>query len=152
MSPGCRLKLFSRPHGLGGRVCQRKLLSTLKGLLIICICLNICSQNPDIAMQRYGRDYKGLIRQASEALTAPPPVKTAKLRFSGFPANMGIDACKMTLASIGALVSFDCAQDEDFPILVGTVEFEDIESAKQAVKQYNGMNMGMGTALELESI
>jgi hypothetical protein len=106
----------------------------------------------DIAMKRYGTTYAGLIRKAEEALTAPPPVKSSTLKFSGFPANMGEAACKMTLESIGAITDFECIQDEDFPILKGKVTFEDIESAKLAVAQYNGMNMGMGTALEMLSV
>ena len=40
-------------------------------------------QNKDIALQRYGKDYKGLIKKLDEALTAPPPVKTPTLTFSG---------------------------------------------------------------------
>lgn len=108
--------------------------------------------NKDVALQRYGKDYKGLIRQAEAALTAPPPVKSPTIKFSGFPANMGETGCKMTLEAIGAVTAFECEQDEDFPILKGTVTFEDIESAKKAVAQYNGMNMGMGTSLELASV
>jgi len=46
-------------------------------------------QKPDIAMQRYGKDYKTLLRQINDALNAPPPVNTPKLRFKGFPSNMG---------------------------------------------------------------
>jgi len=34
----------------------------------------------------------------------------------------------------------------------GKVTFEDLESAKKAVEQYNGMDMGMGTLLEMTSI
>jgi len=108
--------------------------------------------NPELALQRYGKDYKALIRKAQEALTAPPPVKSPTLVFSGFPANMGEAGCKMTLESLGTVLEFECAQDEDFPILKGKVTFEDIESAKKAVAQYNGMNMGMGTLLELTSV
>lgn len=108
--------------------------------------------NKDLALQRYGKSYKGLLREAEEALNAPPPVKSAKLKFSGFPANMGEAACRMTLESIGPIAQFTCVMDDDFPILKGEVEFEDIESAKKAVAQYNGMNMGMGTALEMVSV
>ena len=49
---------------------------------------------------RYAKDYKALLRRAEAALTAPPPVKSPKLSFSGFPANMGADACKMTLEAV----------------------------------------------------
>lgn len=104
-----------------------------------------------LATQRYGKTYKGLLREAEVAMNAPPPVKSTTLKFSGFPANMGEDACRMTLESIGPIAEFSCTTDDDFPILRGEVTFEDIESAKKAVAQYNGMNMGMGTALELVS-
>ena len=39
--------------------------------------------NKEIALQRYGKDYKGLIKRAEEALNAPPPVKSSTLTFSG---------------------------------------------------------------------
>lgn len=108
--------------------------------------------NKDLAQQRYGKDYKGEIRKAEEALNAPPPVSSPTLKFSGFPANMGENACLMTLQSIGPVSDFSCTVDDDFPILRGTVTFEDIEAAKKAVAQYNGMDMGMGTALEMVSV
>lgn len=40
-------------------------------------------QNKDVALQRYGKDYRGLIRRAEEALNAPPPVNSPTLTFSG---------------------------------------------------------------------
>lgn len=105
--------------------------------------------NKDIAVQRYGKDYKAVIRKVEQTLAAPPPAKSPKLIFSGFPANMGEAACRMTLESLGSIVEFECSQDEDFPVLKGKVTFEDIESARKAVAQYDGMDMGMGTRLEL---
>lgn len=65
---------------------------------------------------------------------------------------MGEQACRMTLESLGPVLEFECAEDEDFPILKGKVTFEDIETAKKAVAQYDGMDMGMGTVLELASV
>lgn len=108
--------------------------------------------NKELALQRYGKDYRSLLRQVDEALIAPPPVRSATIQFSGFPANMGEMGCKMTLESLGAVAEFECQQDEDFPVLRGKVTFEDIESAKKAVAQYHGMDMGMGTTLELTSV
>jgi hypothetical protein len=35
---------------------------------------------------------------------------------------------------------------------MGKVTYEDIEAAKKAVEQYAGMDMGMGTQLELISV
>lgn len=107
---------------------------------------------PDVAKSRYGKAYGELLLQAERALNAPPPVKSPTLVFSGFPANMGEAGCKMTLESIGPIVEFECTEDDDFPVLKGKVTFEDIASAKKAVEQYNGMNMGMGTALEMTSV
>ena len=65
---------------------------------------------------------------------------------------MGEAACKMTLEAVGSVVDFECEESEDLPILTGKVTFEDIETAKKAVEQYNGMDMGMGTKLELSSV
>eukprot|EP00977_Amphora_coffeiformis_P028270 scaffold34921_cov162-Amphora_coffeaeformis.AAC.4 len=65
---------------------------------------------------------------------------------------MGEAGCRMTLESLGAVTEFECMQDEDFPILKGRVTFEDIDTAKKAVAQYDGMDMGMGTKLELTSV
>lgn len=107
--------------------------------------------NPVLATQRYGKYYKPTIREITRTLNAPPPVTSTTLTFSGFPANMGEAACKMTMEAVGAVAEFECAQSEDFPVLTGTVTFEDIESAKKAVKQYHGMDMGMGTKLEMTS-
>ena len=57
----------------------------------------------------------------------------------------------MTLESIGAISEFECVTSDDLPILTGKVTFEDIEDAKKAVAQYNGMDMGMGNVLTMES-
>ena len=108
--------------------------------------------NPDVAQQRYGKDYRRLLRDTEAALTAPPPVKSATLQFSGFPANMGSDACKTTLEALGPIAEFECGESDDFPILVGKVTFEDIETAKKAVAQYDGMDMGMGSSIEMTSV
>jgi hypothetical protein len=108
--------------------------------------------DPEMAKERYAKSYAALLRSADKALNAPPPVNTPTLSFSGFPANMGEAGCKMTLESIGVITEFECMEDEDFPVLKGTVTFEDLESAKKAVAQYNGMDMGMGTTLALASV
>jgi RNA recognition motif. (a.k.a. RRM, RBD, or RNP domain) len=56
------------------------------------------------------------------------------------------------LEAVGSISDFECHQDEDFPTLSGKVTYEEIESAKKAVAQYNGMDMGIGTKLELASV
>jgi len=104
------------------------------------------------AVTRYGRDYKALLRNIEAALNAKAEVKSPSVTFSGFPANMGESGCKMTLEALGEIVDFECAASEDFPILTGTVTFGDIETAKKAIDQYDGMDMGMGQALEMNPV
>ena len=106
----------------------------------------------DGAKTRYGKDYKSLIRDIESALNAKKEVTSPTVTFKGFPANMGEMGCKMTLEALGAIAEFDCKESDDFPILEGTVTFEDIETAKAAIEQYNGMDMGMGSSLELEGV
>ncbi|KAL3925608.1 MAG: hypothetical protein SGILL_000302 [Bacillariaceae sp.] len=108
--------------------------------------------DPDVAKTRYSDSYPQLLADCEAALTAPPPVNSPTIVFSGFPANMGEGALKMTLEALGPISDIQCVQDDDFPVLKGQVTFEDIESAKKAVEQYNGMDMGMGTLLEMSSL
>jgi hypothetical protein len=117
--------------------------------------MNVVSEfmnTPDIAKMRYASSYAQLLMECEAALNAPPPVTSTTIAFSGFPANMGESALKMTLEALGPIVSIECTQDDDFPVLKGQVTFEDIETAKKAVAQYNGMDMGMGTLLEMASV
>jgi len=107
---------------------------------------------PDVAKQRYSNSYAALLEELEIALNAPPPVNSPTLVFSGFPSNMGEAAVKMTLEALGTITELECQEDSDFPVLKGRVTFEDIESAKAAVAQYNGMDMGMGTLLEMTSV
>merc|ERR1712232_1306263 len=86
------------------------------------------------------------------SLNAKKVVTSPTIKFSGFPANMGEMGCKMTLEALGEISNFECEEDDTFPVLKGTVTFAEIESAKAAVKQYNGMDMGLGSKLELESV
>lgn len=104
------------------------------------------------AKKRYGKDYASALRKADVALTAPPPVNSPTLTFSGFPSNMGEMGVKMTLEALGSVSDFECNESEDFPILTGKITYDDIEDAKAAVEKYNGMDMGMGTTLEIVSV
>lgn len=107
---------------------------------------------PDTARMRYGKEYKRLLSDIDEALSAAKPVTSPIITFKGFPANMGEVGCKMTLEALGDIEEFECTERDDFPILEGKVTFGDIETAKKAIEQYNGMDMGMGQALEIESV
>lgn len=108
--------------------------------------------DPAVATSRYGKEYKRLLANIEEALNAAKPVNSPTITFSGFPANMGEMGCKMTLEALGEIEEFECTERDDFPVLEGKVTFGDIETAKKAIEQYNGMDMGMGQALEMESV
>ena len=110
------------------------------------------ANDPELGFKRYGTDYKDTINQIKNALNKVAPVTSPKISFSGFPANMGEMGCKMTLEALGEIVDFECEASDDFPILTGKVTFADIDTAKAAIKQYNGMDMGMGTKLEVKSV
>jgi RNA recognition motif. (a.k.a. RRM, RBD, or RNP domain) len=105
--------------------------------------------DPDVAKMRYATSYGQLIANCEAALRAPPPVKSPVLKFAGFPSNMGEAGLRMTLEAVGPIADLQCVVDDDFPILRGQVTYEDIDAAKRAVEQYNGMDMGMGTVLEV---
>jgi len=107
---------------------------------------------PDEAQARYGKEYENLLADVHAALFAPKEITSPVVKFSGFPANMGADACRMTLEALGPVDEFDCSEDEDFPVLKGEVKFVDIETAKKAIEQYDGMDMGMGSKLEFVSV
>lgn len=107
--------------------------------------------NPETATSRYGKTYKRLLMQIDAAMTKKKEVTSPKITFKGFPANMGEMGCKMTLEALGEVEEFECTESEDFPILEGTVTFGDVETAKKAIEQYDGMDMGMGSKLEVAS-
>ncbi|KAL7472609.1 hypothetical protein ACHAXS_012979 [Conticribra weissflogii] len=104
------------------------------------------------AKARYYSSYGALIDQAEAALNAKPEVTSPKVKFSGFPSNMGEAGLQMTLQALGEVVEFSCAMSDDFPVLVGEVTFADVESAKKAIDQYDGMDMGMGEKLQMVSV
>jgi hypothetical protein len=108
--------------------------------------------DPEMAKSRYGKEYKRLLADVEKALNAAKPVLSAIITFKGFPANMGEMGCKMTLEALGEIEEFECSESDDFPVLEGKVTFGDIETAKKAIEQYNGMDMGMGQALEIETV
>lgn len=117
--------------------------------------LNVVSEyvnDPEGAMLRYKDGYELIMMRTEQVLNAPLPVDSPTIKFSGFPSTMGEAGCKMTLEAVGPVTDFECTESDDAPILVGTVTFEDLEDAKKAVAQYNGMDMGMGMSVELLSV
>ena len=121
--------------------------------------INLCIEylnNPRRAKERYGgtAKYDDTVARIEEALAAKVEqvVKSGRLLFSGFPANMGEPGVKMTLEGFGPLKDFSCEQSDDGMTLTGRAEFEDAATAKAAIDKYDGVDMGLGTTLELQAL
>ena len=112
--------------------------------------------NPRNAKVRYGgtAKYDETVAQIEAALKAKVEqvIKSGRLFFSGFPSNMGEGAVKMTLEGFGKLKDFTCEESEDGMTLTGRAEFETKEAAEAAIKKYDGVDMGLGTKLELQAL
>lgn len=112
--------------------------------------------NPKRAKDRYSGtpEYEKVIAEVEEAINTRVVVEVSspKLMFSGFPSNMGEAGVKMTLQAFGPVVDIMVEESDDGMTLSGRVEYEDIATAKQAVDKYDGVDMGLGTTLELQSI
>lgn len=121
--------------------------------------LNLATEyliNPRQAKERYGGTdtYEKTLAEIEEALNARvvQEVKSAKLYFAGFPSNMGEGAIKMTLGTFGELIDFSCEESDDGMTMTGRAEYGDIAAAKAAIDKYDGVDMGLGTTLELQSL
>jgi len=110
-----------------------------------------CNEGED-AKTRYYSAYSQFIDDIDAALIAKPEVTTPKVRFSGFPANMGEAGLKMTLEAVGEIEDIACSESDDGISLEGEVTFGSVDLAKAAIEQYDGMDMGMGDALKMISI
>jgi len=117
--------------------------------------LNLATEhlvNPRRAKERYGGTemYDETIAKIEAALNAKVEkvVSSGKIAYAGFPANMGEAGVRMTLAAFGELVDFSWEASDDGITCAGTAEYEDAAIAKAAVDKYDGMDMGLGTAIE----
>merc|ERR1740136_291077 len=79
-------------------------------------------------------------------------VTTPTVLYSGFPSNMGENGVKMTLAVFGEVVDFTAEESDDGMSMGGRVTYEDEASAKAAIDKYDGVDMGLGTTLELQAL
>lgn len=110
-----------------------------------------CNEGEE-AKERYYSAYKQFIDDIDAALIAKAEVTSPTVKFSGFPANMGEAGLKMTLEAVGEIEDMACSPSDDGITLVGEVTFGSIDVAKAAIEQYDGMDMGMGDALKMDSI
>merc|ERR1719231_1896458 len=104
--------------------------------------------DPVLGKTRYAEGYSEQIEPA----LAAPAVESAKLKFFGFPSAMGEGVVRQTLEGFGELKSLTVEMPDDPAEMScgGTCEFGSVESAKKAVAQWNGADMGLGTVLTLE--
>jgi hypothetical protein len=108
--------------------------------------------DPVNAKARYYTAYAQFIDDIDAALNAKPEVTSPTVQFSGFPANMGEMGLKMTLEALGEVADMSCNMSDDGITLFGEVTFGSVDSAKAAIEQYDGMDMGMGDKLQMISI
>ena len=58
----------------------------------------------------------------------------------------------MTLETFGTLSDFSCEPSDDGMTLTGRAEYEEVDAAKAAIDKYDGVDMGLGTTLELQAL
>ena len=118
---------------------------------------NLCIEylnDPVKAEQLYGGNdrYVTTVAKIKAALSAKKEVTSGKITFSGFPANMGEAGLRMTLEAFGDLKSLSTKESDDGMTVSGRAEFKGgAEAAKAAIKKWDGVDMGLGNALELSA-
>eukprot|EP00934_Nitzschia_sp_Nitz4_P000065 Nitzschia sp. Nitz4//scaffold35_size145790//83973//84755//NITZ4_003033-RA/size145790-processed-gene-0.93-mRNA-1//-1//CDS//3329549133//65//frame0 len=99
--------------------------------------------NPELAKDRYGEEYKKWLGQIDSALKAKSVLSKPVLEFSGFPLGMGCEGLRDILESAGTIVDLKCREDNANQVLFGRVTFETLDEAQACMETYNGMaNMG----------
>jgi hypothetical protein len=106
----------------------------------------------ELKAQGYYTSYGSFLDDVETALNARAEITTPKVKFGGFPANMGEFGLKATLEAVGGIEDIYVAISDDGISLVGEVTFESVEVAKAAIEQYDGMDMGMGDKLRMVSV
>jgi len=117
------------------------------------ILVEYCNE-PEIARSRYAqsKDYVELMDRIQNIIDTPAKLSN-KLTFSGFPAFMDEETIRGTFEEFGTIVKLDCTFPEDeMKDVTGIVEFESPEPGQAAVKQWDGVDMGLGTRLSLTPI
>jgi len=120
---------------------------------------NLCTEyllNKKQCEGRYGgtAKYKETIDKIEEALNAKveQKVTSGKVAYAGFPASMGEAGVRMTLGAFGEISSLTFTETDDGMSCAGQVEFDGPEEAKAAIDKYDGVDMGLGTTLELRAL
>merc|ERR1719148_457823 len=112
--------------------------------------MNLVSEHINNAKRAKDR-YAGTPNYAS-TIKMVQEVSTPTVLYSGFPSNMGENGVKMTLAVFGEVVDFTAEESDDGMSMGGRVTYEDVASAKAAIDKYDGVDMGLGTTLELQAL
>merc|ERR1712217_153250 len=85
--------------------------------------------DPALCKKRYVgmQEYEDTVAKIEEALNArvEQKVSSGKVKFSGFPANMGEAGLRSTLQAFGNVVSLSSEESDDYMTLEGQVEFEE---------------------------
>jgi hypothetical protein len=107
---------------------------------------------PEIFEERYQdepmREY--VVNTVKELLVKKEEITTPKFKWSGFPYAMGEMGCKAAFSETGEVVSITFDMSANGVSGEGTVEWKELDSAKAFYDKYNGVDMGFGTAIELD--
>lgn len=107
--------------------------------------------NRDKAIKDYGTNYHEFLQEIEAALNAKVEkiVTSPKVSWYGFPVNIGEQGIRMTFEALGDLIEFESQETNDGLMLEGRATFSDVATAQKCVDQYDGMDMGLGTAIEI---
>jgi hypothetical protein len=90
--------------------------------------------------------------EAALAAKVEQVVTSGNIAFAGFPSAMGEAGVRTTLEGFGALEELTCETSEDGMSLAGRAAFAEVAAAKAAIDKYDGVDMGLGTTLELQAL
>merc|ERR1711865_437424 len=81
--------------------------------------------------------------------------KRAKDRYANLPtyaATIKLVEEAMTARIVQEVVDFTAEESDDGMSMGGRVTYEDVAAAKAAIDKYDGVDMGLGTTLELQAL
>merc|ERR1712226_1567650 len=99
----------------------------------------------ETAIKRFTVGYGDFLKEIDEACK----VESCKIMYSGFPAMMDGPTLQKSFEEFGPVKEFSL-DPVITDTLSGFVVFETLDRAKAAVKQYDGVDMGMGKNLSLK--
>ena len=110
--------------------------------------------NATEARMKYGSEqYYRDVMDRAQAMMDMEPFKSKIIDFAGFPASMGEEMIKLSLAEFGPLESIDLrVNPKDPDTMTGRAIFQEQSAADKAVEMWNEADMGLGTVMSLKYV